>query len=235
MKVKALIALTAVVSLVQAQNLHELLNEQHEKTLKAENESFKPTRMYDYFTVPWAYPDFFMGLAMGTYGGLNARTRDGDCFSMWYDWGNAVIELSNYFSRPFDVKDWQTWLGVVIKSGTTGVITVFTVTTCISDLSDAKEEHWNHNFGFMADDVAVPRVRDAWTSEDTSWTISMVVSLLLGALAIYDYIPRKYYYWGLGMQLGYFASRLFVAIDYWADTGVMKPEDAHIRYLPADH
>ena len=86
----------------------------------------------------------------------------------------------------------------------------------------------------MSGDVSVPRVKE-WTSADTSWTIGMVVSLFLTGLAIVYYSLSKYYYWGFGMQLGYFFTYLFVAIDYWGDFGVMHPESAHERYLPADH
>ena len=75
---------------------------------------------YGYFGIPWAIPDFVVGIAMGAYGPINARTRDGDCFSKWYDWGVSAIELSNYFTKPFDSKDWQTWVGLVIKSLTLG-------------------------------------------------------------------------------------------------------------------
>ena len=75
---------------------------------------------YGYFGIPWAIPDFVVGIAMGAYGPINARTRDGDCFSKWYDWGVSAIEISNYFTKPFDSKDWQTWVGLVIKSLTLG-------------------------------------------------------------------------------------------------------------------
>ena len=89
------------------------------------------------------------------------------------------MELSNYFTKPFDSKDWQTWVGVVIKAGTLGSSTYFTWNRCANDLDEAKELHWNHHYGFMTEDVKVsPKVR-AWTSEDTSWTVGMVVSLAL--------------------------------------------------------
>ena len=145
------------------------------------------------------------------------------------------MELSNYFTKAFDSKDWQTWVGVVIKAGTLGSATYFTWNRCANDLEDAKELHWNHHYGFMTEDVKVsPKVR-AWTSEDTSWTIGMVVSLSLTALAIVYYALSKYYYLFFGMQIGYFISNLFVAIDYWGRFGIMKPEPAYERYLPADH
>ena len=43
------------------------------------------------FGIPWAAPDFTVGILMGAYGPVSARARGGDCFSLWYDWGlNAI-------------------------------------------------------------------------------------------------------------------------------------------------
>ena len=97
MKVTGLVAIALIVALVGAAVEKEFRNERNENNAK---------RAYGYFEIPWAIPDFIVGLAMGTYGGINSRVRDGDCFSKWYDWGLAAIELSNYFTKPFDAKDW---------------------------------------------------------------------------------------------------------------------------------
>ena len=114
-----------------------------------------------------------------------------------------------------------------------GTSAYFTTSRCLQDLSDAKEEHWNHHYNFISGDVSAPRVKE-WTSADTGWTIGMSVSLFLTGLAIVYYSLSKYYYWGFGMQIGYFVSNLIVAIDYWGDYGVFHPESAHERYLPED-
>ena len=71
-----------------------------------EGKSASGNEEYGFFGVPWAVPDFVVGLAMGAYGPVNARTRDGDCFSKWYDWGLAMVGLSDYFTKSFDVNDW---------------------------------------------------------------------------------------------------------------------------------
>ena len=113
---------------------------------------------------------------------------------------------------------------------------------CTSDLDEAKESHWNHHYGFKAEDVNMPQVGSYtyWATEDshevsdTSFTVGMVFALLLGGASIATYAMAEYYYWGFGMQIGYFVSNLIVAIDYWGDYGVFHPEVAHERYLPDD-
>ena len=96
MKVSKIIAITAIVAVAAASNQLQATNEREEDR-KAEEE-------YGYFGIPWSIPDWLVGLTIGVYGSLNARTRDGDCFSKWYDWGFAAAELSNYFTQPFQVK-----------------------------------------------------------------------------------------------------------------------------------
>ena len=50
-----------------------------------------PSEKHGMFGIPWAVPDFTVGVLMGAYGPVNARARGGDCFSLWYDWGlNAI-------------------------------------------------------------------------------------------------------------------------------------------------
>ena len=61
----------------------------------------------------------------------------------------------------------------------------------------------------------------------------MAFELALGILFVAHYWLSEFYYWSLGMQMGKLAANLFVAIDYWAKTGVITPTPARIRYL--DH
>ena len=63
----------------------------------------------------------------------------------------------------------------------------------------------------------------------------MVLTLVLGAASIVTYAVTGYYYWGFGMQIGYFISNIIVAVDFWGGFNVFHPESAHERYLPADH
>ena len=113
-----------------------------------------------------------------------------------------------------------------------GSSTYFTWNRCIKDLNEAKETHWNHHYGFLSEDIEVSPKVQAWTSEDTNWTIGMSISIFLQALAVVYYGLAKYYYLFWGMQLGYLVTNIFVGIDYWADLGIMKPMPAHERYLP---
>ena len=68
----------------------EHAEEKHEAEHEGEHASEhhdEPHEEHGMFGIPWAAPDFVTGLLMGAYGPINARTRDGDCFSQWYDWG----------------------------------------------------------------------------------------------------------------------------------------------------
>ena len=270
MKIQSLIAFTAVVTFAGATNQPIVMAEEDESQLAAlENETFDDDILeadeaeahdghhghegksasgneeYGFFGVPWAVPDFVVGLAMGAYGPVNARTRDGDCFSKWYDWGLAMVGLSDYFTKSFDVKDWQTWVSVVLSAGTLGSSTYFTIDRCLNDLDVAKQLHWNHHYGFKAEDVSIPQVglgqtAGTWATEDhstneTAFTVGMVVALVLGGLSMVNYALSGYYYWGFGLQLGYFVSNLVVGIDYWGDYKLFHPEPAYERYLPTDH
>ena len=90
--------------------------------------------------------------------------------------------------------------------------------------------------------MSIPKVSSYtyWATEDshevsdTSFTVGMIFALILGGASIATYAMAEYYYWGFGMQIGYFVSNLIVAIDYWGDYGVFHPEVAHERYLPED-
>ena len=117
MKVKGLFALTILVGLATV--VRAATDSHDDKHSESSSYALK-NEDYKYFGIPWAVPDFIVGIAMGAYGPINARTRNGDCFSKWYDWGVSVIEVSNYFTKPFEVKDWQTWISLIIKSLTLG-------------------------------------------------------------------------------------------------------------------
>ena len=219
----------------------EHAEEKHEAEHEGEHASEhhdEPHEEHGMFGIPWAAPDFVTGLLMGAYGPVNARTRGGDCFSQWYDWGVSSIELSNFFTRPFNARDWRTWTRLAIK-GTMGIVsTYFVWDRCVMDLDEAKELHWNHYYGFKSEDISMPHVKQTsgtWGEEqddEAGFTAGMVVALIVGAINIWLYIESGYYYWGLGTQIGYWISNLIVAIDYWADTELFHPEPAWLRYLP---
>ena len=92
--------------------------------------------------------------------------------------------------------------------------------------------------------MSIPQVEagtsSVWGTENhdtdsTAFTVGMVFALVLGAISIAGYVLTGYYYWGFGMQLGYFVSNLIVAIDYWGNFELFHPMPAHERYLPTDH
>ena len=187
------------------------------------------------FGIPWAAPDFTVGILMGAYGPVSSRARGGDCFSLWYDWGLNAIQLSNFFTQPFNIKSWRSWTKVVIRStlGIWGTYSMFD--RCVADLDEAKELHWNHYYGFKTEDVSIPHVSEAQAEEQVdegSFTAGMVLALIFGGLSIAIHILEGYYYWGFGLQVGQWISNLIVAIDYWAETDLFHVEPAWERYLP---
>ena len=145
MRVSKIITITAIIAVAASTNQLQASNDKEARE--------------GYFAIPWSIPDWLVGLSIGVYGSLNARARDGDCFSKWYDWGFAAAELSNYFTKPFDTRNWQVWAGLVIKTGTMASGTYFTWNRCIKDLADAKDTKWSDNYGFLSEDIEVsPRV-----------------------------------------------------------------------------
>ena len=99
MKFQSLIGFTALIAFTCATNQPIVRAEEDEAQLEAleshghKDKAISNNKEYGFFGVPWAVPDFVVGIAMGSYGPVNARTRDGDCFSKWYDWGITMIGL----------------------------------------------------------------------------------------------------------------------------------------------
>ena len=87
----------------------EEAEEKHEAGHHGEHEEAEHHEDHGMFGIPWAAPDFLTGMLMGAYGPLNARNRGGDCFSQMYDWCLNIIELSNFFTKPFDIRSWRAW------------------------------------------------------------------------------------------------------------------------------
>ena len=138
MKISGLIAFTAVVAVTAAtyqpvvgaeaadedqfgtieneNGVVEVVEEAEEKHEAGHHDEHEEAEHHDehhedhgMFGIPWAAPDFLTGLLMGAYGPLNARNRGGDCFSQMYDWCLNIIELSNFFTKPFDIRSWRAW------------------------------------------------------------------------------------------------------------------------------
>ena len=181
-------------------------------------------------TDPWGVSDWVLGVVMGVYGPLNARARDDDCFSAWYTWGVASIELSNFFNKAFDIHSVADWASLIIKMGLYSYETYLVPAICVPELEWNKANPWFQNYGFMSNDVKLPFV-GAMSSEEIAFTVKMSIELALGIVFIYAYWVSEFYYWGLGMSMGKLASNIFVAIDVWGKFNVITPTPARIRYL----
>ena len=178
----------------------------------------------------WGITDWGLGLFIGVYGPLNARARDDDCFSAWYNWGVSSVELSDFFNKRFNDRYWRDYLELVIKLGQYGYETYLVPAICVPELEWNKANPWNTNYGFLAGDVDIPFV-GAMSSEEIAFTVKMSIELALGIVFIYAYWVSEFYYWGLGMSMGKLASNIFVAIDVWGKFNVITPTPARIRYL----
>ena len=85
-------------------------------------------------TDPWGITDWVMGVVMGVYGPLNARARGDDCFSAWYNWGVASIELSDFFNKAFDIHSVRDWAHLIIKMGWYSYQTYLVPGICVPEL-----------------------------------------------------------------------------------------------------
>ena len=54
----------------------------------------------------WGITDFVFGLLIGGYAPIQARWRNYDCRSRFYNLGVNIIGYSRFFDLPFDVNAW---------------------------------------------------------------------------------------------------------------------------------
>ena len=82
-------------------------------------------------------------------------------------------------------------------------------------------------------DVAMPTrpLVQEYSRDSTSFTVWQIVGLILSALSAYGYWISEFWFWGVGFSMGGLFSTIFVAIDVWADLGIITPTPARIRYL----
>ena len=181
-------------------------------------------------TEGWGITEWALGVFAGAYGPLNERARNEDCYSAWYTWGVASVEFSAFWDKWFDIHAPYDYLEMVVKVGQFAYETFRVWDICIKEYNYNAANPTSH---LLADDVKIPLV-GAMSSTEIKWTIRMVFEWLLGGMYIAHYWLTDFYFWGLGMQMGKLASNLFVAIDYWAKTGVITPMSAKIRYADVD-
>ena len=96
----------------------------------------------------------------------------------------------------------------------------------------AKDTEWHKDFGFLAD-IEIPRVPSvqAYSRDNVSFSVWQVIGYVLSSMSVYGYWISEFWYWGLGFAMGGLASSIFVGIDVWADTKIITPMPARVRYL----
>ena len=63
----------------------------------------------------YGWYEFFMGIFLGLYPVVAARSRDYDCWSRHIEFGISFTDYSFYFDEAFPVHDWLNWLMLLIK------------------------------------------------------------------------------------------------------------------------
>ena len=74
--------------------------------------------------------DFVMGFIMGGYAPVQARWRNNDCNSVWYNFCMTTMAWSQEFDKIFETDDWENWLNFIIRLGVTGWEGYIMVNTC---------------------------------------------------------------------------------------------------------
>ena len=105
---------------------------------------------------------------------------------------------------------------------------------CYDELHYARQTEWHKNFGFLAGDVSihgVPKVRTAYDRTSIWFSSWMVLILIMTSVKIVNIWNSEFFFFTLGCVVGRFISTIFVAMDVWADTHIITPTPAYIRYL----
>ena len=71
----------------------------------------------------------------------------------------------------------------------------------------------------------------SYSRSDTKFNVLTSIKIALKGLKVWKNLKSEFFFWELGSSMGSLASTIFVAIDVWADTHVITPMPAYIRYL----
>ena len=181
----------------------------------------------------WEISDWIVGLTMGGYGPLVAYAREGDCFSAFYEWGISAIDFSHLFDKKFKTNKAKSWIFLAISLFFFTKSSVDLPQVCYDELKYAKETEWHKDYGFLSGDVEQnPRVMGGSYSRDSVYfNVMTSIKIVLKSLKVWKNWESEYWFWELGASMGSLASTIFVAIDVWADTHVITPMPARVRYL----
>ena len=99
----------------------------------------------------FAYTDFAVGIAVGTYGSLIRQAYDGDCFSAFFNYSFGNIYYSQYYDtgRPTG----SFWNNLFFGLDMLGLAfnTSETFGLCMAQLAHSKNVKWYENFNLMSD------------------------------------------------------------------------------------
>lgn len=182
---------------------------------------------------PWAFYDFTMGLAVGSYGPLAKRGRDGDCFSKNFSLLTGLITYSKYFDKEFK-GGWFDYTYMIAGIGIDGYNIYSATKTCAKQLDFSKADPWLDRFANYAAELAEEDEEDEEHDGDVEWdwisdTLSMI-GIAKSSYGIYKSLKSEFYYYDLGKNIGAAFFKTFTWVDYFFELGMIEPTKPWDRY-----
>lgn len=183
---------------------------------------------------PWAVTDWSVGLLAGAYGPLQARWRNNDCRSEWFNLGTNLIGYSKNFNHPFAVTNPMEWVGMTLNLGVTSIALLHVILECGAELRAVNAgNYWYQDFNMLTEDVS-PVVESSTTAMVGNYTVTRTITtsitLALEAFLIYTNGKSEYYYFFWAKLMGAWVMQTFIAIDAWTETEIITPTFPWVLY-----
>lgn len=175
--------------------------------------------------------DFLTGFAIGVYGPLQYRWRDGDCRSQFYKLASNLLGYSKHATKSFEANPVSyTFLGLQMVFTGFNIYNVYG--TCWQQYDDIQNDPtpWTDSFSLLSNLTEVtPTVKGVDDRGAVAEVIS-VVAMLLAANGMNNSLASGYYHFSAGKSMGSLVGGLVTNLDYWLDLGLITPEYAWDRY-----
>ena len=137
-----------------------------------------------------------------------------------------MFSAAHLFDQQFDYNSAKEWIILLASLASKSLDTYLTIEACVLQLDNAKEDP-NQDLttvednAFLSKDMAKSPKVGAW---ETKQGVIWIVQLCLTVVGWYGAFTSGFYYFGLGVATSKFIGLVFVAIDTWADLGVIVPD-----------